>query len=223
MMPLRTPRISHRNPQVANCSQDIVQRLADVKALSTQFRAVSVVRTRLTLRDVSLYVQKDTQDLPLPETAECLAANALLRICGLRFDVCEKQNTEYMSPSGRAPFVKCGSDIVSEMEPIARYLCGRGVAACSRLDSADGPRLRALCSLLQSSLSAAELRVCWLHDATRRSLTDPRVSSGYPWPLCRFVAFQKRRRAIHWLRAVDGAKGGATFSLEQLYDQDDSS
>lgn len=42
-------------------------------------------------------------------------------MCNLPFEVQMRWNAEWMSPSGRVPFLKCGKFIIPELEAIAQH------------------------------------------------------------------------------------------------------
>ncbi|XP_049799530.1 metaxin-2-like [Schistocerca nitens] len=175
-------------------------------------------------RDLSLYVLRCMYDVPLPEHAECLAVDALLRMLSLDFEVEEPANVEYMSPSGRAPFIKCGRQLVSELDPILHHLSRKGVSLSSDLTEEDTHRQEQLWSLVQCTLSAAELRVCWLHPKTRDTLTEPQVVGRYPWPLSTIIGRRKRNEALSWLTAREPSGTAASdleLSLDTVYKQVD--
>uniref|UniRef100_A0AAY5EMR9 Metaxin 2 n=1 Tax=Electrophorus electricus TaxID=8005 RepID=A0AAY5EMR9_ELEEL len=46
---------------------------------------------------------------------------AYLRMCGLPVRVCCRANAEYMSPSGKVPFIHVGNQVVSELGPIVQF------------------------------------------------------------------------------------------------------
>ena len=66
-------------------------------------------------------------------------------------------NAEFMSPSGRVPFIKCGAFVVSELEPIVQFAANKGVTLCSRLSTEERAEMRAYMSLITNVLVNAEV------------------------------------------------------------------
>lgn len=50
-----------------------------------------------------------------------------MKISNLPFEVQMRWNAEWMSPSGRVPFLKCGKFIIPELEAIAQHCEKKGV------------------------------------------------------------------------------------------------
>uniref|UniRef100_A0A674DEK1 Metaxin 2 n=1 Tax=Salmo trutta TaxID=8032 RepID=A0A674DEK1_SALTR len=51
----------------------------------------------------------------------CFLSQAYLRMCNLPVHVSCRSNAEYMSPSGKVPFVHVGNQVVSELGPIVQF------------------------------------------------------------------------------------------------------
>lgn len=50
--------------------------------------------------DVKLFQPFEVEQILLPDNANCLAVQAFLRMCNLKYDIIYKKNAEDMSPSG---------------------------------------------------------------------------------------------------------------------------
>uniref|UniRef100_A0A3B3YCV5 Metaxin 2 n=1 Tax=Poecilia mexicana TaxID=48701 RepID=A0A3B3YCV5_9TELE len=57
----------------------------------------------------------------LSDHASSLSVQAYLRMCGLPIQVVCRYNAEYMSPSGKIPFIHVGNQVVSELGPIVQF------------------------------------------------------------------------------------------------------
>uniref|UniRef100_A0A3B3TVF6 Metaxin 2 n=1 Tax=Poecilia latipinna TaxID=48699 RepID=A0A3B3TVF6_9TELE len=57
----------------------------------------------------------------LSDHASSLSVQAYLRMCGLPIQVVCRYNAEYMSPSGKIPFIHVGNQVVSELGPVVQF------------------------------------------------------------------------------------------------------
>ncbi|XP_062528872.1 uncharacterized protein LOC101745843 isoform X2 [Bombyx mori] len=154
--------------------------------------------------NVKLYQPYEVEQILLPDNASCLAVQAFLKMCNLPFEVEMRWNAEFMSPSGRVPFIKCGAFVVSELEPIVQFAANKGVTLCAQLSTEEKAEMRAYMSLITNVLVNAELYISWLDNDTYNAVTRVRNSSVYPWPLGWLQTRQKRNavakrlKALHW-------------------------
>ncbi|XP_028178156.1 uncharacterized protein LOC114365717, partial [Ostrinia furnacalis] len=154
--------------------------------------------------NVKLFQPYEVEQILLPDNASCLAVQAFLKMCNLPFEVEMRWNAEFMSPSGRVPFIKCGAFVVSELEPVVQFAANKGVSLCARLPAEEKAEMRAYMSLITNVLVNAELYISWLDDETFNAVTKVRNSSVYPWPLgwiqtrAKRNAVAKRLKALHW-------------------------
>ena len=58
----------------------------------------------------------------IPDSASVFGVKAYLRMCGLKYNDELRTNVEFMSPSGKIPFIKCGPIVISELEPIISFI-----------------------------------------------------------------------------------------------------
>ncbi|XP_026741955.1 uncharacterized protein LOC113504066 isoform X2 [Trichoplusia ni] len=154
--------------------------------------------------NVKLFQPYEVEQILLPDNASCLAVQAFLKMCNLPFEVEMRWNAEFMSPSGRVPFIKCGAFVVSELEPIVQFAANKGVTLCARLTTEEKAEMRAYMSLITNVLVNAELYISWVDNDTFNAVTKVRNSSVYPWPLgwlqtrAKRNAVIKRLKALHW-------------------------
>ncbi|XP_041988667.1 metaxin-2 isoform X2 [Aricia agestis] len=154
--------------------------------------------------NVKLFQPYEVEQILLPDNASCLAVQAFLKMCNLPFEVEMRWNAEFMSPSGRVPFIKCGAFVVPELESIAQFAANKGVTLTSKLSSEERAEMRAYMSLITNVLVNAELYISWLDQETFNAVTKVRNSSVYPWPLgwiqtrSKRAAVVKRLKALHW-------------------------
>ncbi|XP_022817109.1 metaxin-2 isoform X2 [Spodoptera litura] len=154
--------------------------------------------------NVKLFQPYEVEQILLPDNASCLAVQAFLKMCNLPFEVEMRWNAEFMSPSGRVPFIKCGAFVVSELEPIVQFAANKGVSLCGKLSTEEKAEMRAYMSLITNVLVNAELYISWVDSETFNAVTKVRNSSVYPWPLgwlqtrAKRNAVIKRLKALHW-------------------------
>ncbi|XP_063898079.1 uncharacterized protein LOC110373783 isoform X2 [Helicoverpa armigera] len=154
--------------------------------------------------NVKLFQPYEVEQILLPDNASCLAVQAFLKMCNLPFEVEMRWNAEFMSPSGRVPFIKCGAFVVSELEPIVQFAANKGVTLCGKLSTEEKAEMRAYMSLITNVLVNAELYISWVDNETFNAVTKVRNSSVYPWPLgwlqtrAKRNAVIKRLKALHW-------------------------
>ncbi|XP_075988242.1 metaxin-2 isoform X5 [Anticarsia gemmatalis] len=152
--------------------------------------------------NVKLFQPYEVEQILLPDNASCLAVQAFLKMCNLPFEVEMRWNAEFMSPSGRVPFIKCGAFVVSELEPIVQFAANKGVSLCGRLSTEEKAEMRAYMSLITNVLVNAELYISWVDNDTFNAVTKVRNSSVYPWPLGWLQTRAKRNNVIKRLKAL---------------------
>ncbi|XP_074071744.1 metaxin-2 isoform X3 [Macrotis lagotis] len=72
--------------------------------------------------DATLYQQLKGEQILLSDNASSLAVQAFLQMCELPIKVVCRANAEYMSPSGKVPFIHVGNQVVSELGPIVQFV-----------------------------------------------------------------------------------------------------
>lgn len=167
--------------------------------------------------DVKLYQPYETEQILLPDMANCLAVQAFLKMCELSFSVEYKANAEDMSPSGRVPFIKCGACLVSDLEPITNFVASKGVALTDHLEAVQKSDMRAYMSLVNTVLGNAENYITWVEPETYYNVTKPRYGSVHPFPLNHILTYLKRQSAIKRLNAL----GWYRKSLDKVYEEVD--
>ncbi|KAF2347705.1 Metaxin glutathione S-transferase domain [Trinorchestia longiramus] len=168
--------------------------------------------------DVKLFQPFEVEQILLPESAACLSVAAFLRMCKLDFKKEERANAEFMSPSGRVPFIKAGAFVVAELEHIITFVGHKTVSLTEHLDSTQTSDMRAYMSLVNNVLGSAELYVSWVHPETYNSVTAPRYSSVYPWPLGAVLTWQRRRMVLKRLQLL----GWKDKTLKEVYGEVDN-
>lgn len=143
-----------------------------------------------------LYQPYEVEQILLPDSANCLAVQAFLKMCDIQFDVILRHNAEYMSPSGRVPFIKCGAFLVSEFDNIVSFIGTKGTSLSDHLSSTCKADMRAYMSLVNNVFVNAELYICWVDEETLNEVTKPRHGSVYPWPLNHFLNWQKKKEVV---------------------------
>lgn len=163
-----------------------------------------------------LYQPHEVEQILLPDNANCLAVQALFRMCDLDFEVKPKWNTEYMSPTRKVPFIKCGFSIISGFEDIVAFLTRKGVSLSKDLTQEENINLRAYSSLINNVLYHAELYICWYDETTYNTITKVRHGSVYPWPLNHLVNCQKRNQVCKRLNALGWTDKTSAAVLEEV-------
>ncbi|KMQ97883.1 metaxin-2-like isoform 2 protein [Lasius niger] len=163
---------------------------------------------------ITLYQPYEVEQILLPDNANCLAVQAFLKMCQLDFQIEPRKNAEFMSPSGRVPFIKCGTKLISEYDGIVTHIGSKGISLSDHLDSAAKVDMRAYLSLVNNVFVNAELYICWVDTAILNAVTKPRHGSVYPWPLNHYLNWQKRREVIKKLNVL----GWYNKSLDEVFD-----
>lgn len=143
--------------------------------------------------DVKLFQPRRMEQILLHDSAACLSAEAFLLMCNLDFSVEERANAEYMSPTGKVPFIKAGAFVISELDRIVSYASLMKATLTAGMNNAQKADMRAYMSLVNNVLGSAEMYVSWLHEGIYTAVTQPRYSSVYPWPLSAVLTYMKRR------------------------------
>ncbi|KAE8280976.1 Metaxin-2 Mitochondrial outer membrane import complex protein 2 [Larimichthys crocea] len=162
----------------------------------------------------TLYQPLKEDQILLSDCASSLAVQAYLRMCGLPVQVVCRANAEYMSPSGKIPFIHVGNQVVSELSPIVQFTKAKGHSLSDGLDDVQRAEMKAYMELVNNMLLTAELYIQWCDDATAAEISRPRYSSPYSWPLSNILAYQKQWEVRRKMNAVGW--GGKT--LEQVYE-----
>ncbi|KOC69459.1 Metaxin-2 [Habropoda laboriosa] len=153
-------------------------------------------------QNIILYQPYEVEQILLPDNANCLAVQAFLKMCDLKFKVEPRTNAEYMSPSGRVPFIKCGAFLISEFDNIVSFIGHKGISLSDHLSPASKADMRAYMSLVNNVFVNAELYICWVDETTLNEVTKGRHGSAYPWPLNHFLNWQKRKEVIKKLNIL---------------------
>ncbi|KAG7209688.1 hypothetical protein KM043_011333 [Ampulex compressa] len=126
------------------------------------------------LPPIKVYQPYEVEQILVPDNANCLAVQAFLKICQLKFQIEPRPNAEYMSPSGN-----------------------KGISPSKTLLSPDAKAdMRAYISLVNNVFVNAELYICWVENTTYETITKQRYGSVYPWPLNHLLNGKKRKEVI---------------------------
>ncbi|XP_054710834.1 metaxin-2-like [Uloborus diversus] len=164
--------------------------------------------------DAKLYQPFEVEQILLSDNAACLSIKAFLRMCNLNFQVEMRTNADSMSPSGSVPFLRCGKVVISEVEPIMRFVQAKGINLNSHLDNPGKADMKAYISLVNIVLRNAELYVSWCDKTTLKEVTKPRFTSSLPWPVNHILCWQTKYEVKKKLKTVDWN----SKSLEDVYE-----
>ncbi|XP_062302998.1 metaxin-2 isoform X1 [Osmerus eperlanus] len=164
--------------------------------------------------NATLYQPLREDQILLSDCASSLAVQAYLRMCGLPVQVICRPNAEYMSPSGKVPFVQVGNQVVSELGPIVQFTKAKGHTLSDGLDDVQRAEMKAYMELVNNMLFTAELYIQWCDETTAAEISRPRYSSPFSWPLNHILAYQKQWEVRRKMNAI----GWVGKSLEQVYE-----
>ncbi|CAK9834159.1 MTX2 [Anthophora retusa] len=164
-------------------------------------------------REIVLYQPFEVEQILLPDNANCLAVQAFLKMCNIDFRIELKHNAEYMSPTGRVPFIKCEEHVIAEFDNIVSFMGNKGKSLSDHLSPASKADMTAYMSLVNNVFANAELYICWVHEATFNKVTKVRHGWEYPWPLNHFLNWQKRKEVIKKLNVF----GWYNKTIEEVY------
>uniref|UniRef100_A0A8C2F562 Metaxin 2 n=2 Tax=Cyprinus carpio TaxID=7962 RepID=A0A8C2F562_CYPCA len=159
--------------------------------------------------NATLYQPLKEDQILLSDSASSLAVQTFLRMCGLPVLVSCRANAEYMSPSGKVPFIQVGNQVVSELGPIVQFTKAKGHSLSDGLDDVQRAEMKAYMELVNNMLLTAEVQTC-----TRPHISRPRYSSPYSWPLNHILAYQKQWEVRRKMNVI----GWSGKSLEQVYE-----
>ncbi|XP_031414127.1 metaxin-2 [Clupea harengus] len=164
--------------------------------------------------NATLYQPLSDEQILLSDNASSLAVQAYLKMCALPVRVSCRANAEFMSPSGKVPFIHVGNQVVSELGPIVQFTKAKGHSLSEGLDDVQRAEMKAYMELVNNMLLTAELYIQWCDDSTAGEISRPRYSSPYSWPLSHILAYQKQWEVRRKMNAI----GWAGKSLEQVYE-----
>ncbi|KAK0166006.1 hypothetical protein PV328_004468 [Microctonus aethiopoides] len=164
---------------------------------------------------IKLYQPFEVEQILLPDNANCLAVQAFLHMCNLEYQIEPRKNAEFMSPSGRVPFIQCGAFLISDFDNIVRFIGNKGTALSHDLSPDEKADMRAYMSLINNGLGNAEQYVCWLDPMIVDSVTKKRHGSVYPWPLNHILNWQKQRQVTKKLKVL----GLYNKTIDEIYDE----
>lgn len=152
--------------------------------------------------DAAVYQPNDSEQSLLYEYAECLSLQTFLTMCDLPFRIEVRPNAEYMSPNGIVPFLQAGKVVIAGFQPIVDFVARKGAQLPYSLTEAEMADMQALQCLVQNVLLNAEKYICWAHEPTLHSVTLPRFSAPYTWPLNHIVPFLRRYQMRNQLKTL---------------------
>ncbi|XP_030637332.1 metaxin-2 isoform X2 [Chanos chanos] len=131
--------------------------------------------------NATLYQPLKEDQILLSDCASSLAVQAYLRMCGLPVQVRCRANAEYMSPSGKVPFIHVGNQVISELGPIVQFTKAKGHSLSDGLDDVQRAEMKAYMELVNNMLLTAELYIQWCDDNTAAEWEIRRKMSAVGW------------------------------------------
>ncbi|KAL0626304.1 Metaxin-2 [Plecturocebus cupreus] len=165
------------------------------------------------LTGLELLASSDPFALASPKV---LKLQAFLQMCNLPIKVVCRANAEYMSPSGKVPFIHVGNQVVSELGPIVQFVKAKGHSLSDGLDEVQKAEMKAYMELVNNMLLTAELYLQWCDEATVGEITHARYGSPYPWPLNHILAYQKQWEVKRKMKAIGWGKKTLDQVLEDV-------
>ncbi|XP_064595149.1 metaxin-2-like [Liolophura sinensis] len=156
--------------------------------------------------NVSFYQPYESDQILLPDCANCLAVKTFLHMNGLNFLVELRTNAEEMSPSGRVPFIQVGAFLISELDPIIAFVNTKGFNLSENLNEIQRSEMRAYMSLVENILVNAELYICWCEDTVYSQVTKKRHGSIHPWPLNHLLPWKRRQEIKSRMKSTGWGK-----------------
>jgi len=162
-----------------------------------------------------LFQPYEGSQISLPDFANCLTVKAFLRMCDLSFKLELRENAEYMSPSGKVPFIRLDRLLISEADPIISHINMKGQTLSDSLSEVEKSDMRAFISMVNNILGKAELYMAWCESKVSEEITIPRYGYSFPWPLNRIIPWKKQREIKKSLNAT----GWLNKSLDEVCDE----
>uniref|UniRef100_A0A1B6CDZ3 Metaxin glutathione S-transferase domain-containing protein n=1 Tax=Clastoptera arizonana TaxID=38151 RepID=A0A1B6CDZ3_9HEMI len=144
-----------------------------------------------------LYLPTLQDQVLLPDYANCLVVETLLRMCNIKYEICCKNNVEEMSPNGEVPFLKFGSVVISGFKPMVDFLLTKniGLPLKENLNSLQVVERDLIMSMCTLTFENAEKYFIWFQDANK-TLSESRYGSKYPWPL-NIIKVRRKVASVH--------------------------
>uniref|UniRef100_A0A915PG37 Metaxin glutathione S-transferase domain-containing protein n=1 Tax=Setaria digitata TaxID=48799 RepID=A0A915PG37_9BILA len=152
--------------------------------------------------DAVLYIPYHMQAL-LYEYADCLAVRTLLRMAKLPIRLEERPNVEFMSPTGKVPFLQMHSFLIPEFQPVVDFLAKHNIKLSAGLTDIQRADMYAHMSLFDEILRNIEIYMMWIDKRNYSQVTRYRYGSVYLWPLNTILPWMKRREMSSYLAALE--------------------
>ncbi|VDN01419.1 unnamed protein product [Thelazia callipaeda] len=152
--------------------------------------------------DAALFTPCHNEQALLYEYADCLAVQAFLKMAELPVHLEERPNAEFMSPSGKVPFLKLQTILIPGFQPIVDFVAKRGVNLSAGLTDAEQADMYAHMALLEEMLRNIEIYMMWIDNRNYWQVTENRYGSVYSWPLNVILPRLKRREMSRYLNAL---------------------
>lgn len=139
----------------------------------------------------------------ITEYADSLSAQTFLRMAGLPYHIRQRPNAEFISPTGKVPFLKLKNILVAEFTGIVNFVAKKGVKLSSHLNDVQTADMAAHVSVVDHLLRNIETYILWAHDETYSQITRVRYASVYHWPLTSILPALKRREILEQLNDME--------------------
>ncbi|TKR88525.1 hypothetical protein L596_012757 [Steinernema carpocapsae] len=138
----------------------------------------------------------------LYEYADCLAVRAYLKMISLPFRLEQRPNAEFMSPTGKVPFLKLQEHLIAEFQPIVDCVAKKGLKLSANLTDAQLIDMYAHMAMIEETLKFVEMHLVWFDNATYDQVTRSRYGTVYLWPLCSILPTLKRQEIGSYLERL---------------------
>ncbi|CAJ0572528.1 unnamed protein product, partial [Mesorhabditis spiculigera] len=153
--------------------------------------------------DAYLFTPFISEQALLYECADCLAAQTFLRMAGLPYQLRQRPNADFISPTGKVPFLKLNETLIAEFAGIVGFVAQKGVNLSGHLTETQSAEMMAHMSVIDLLLRNIEMWIVWRHDDTFWRTTAPRIASVFHWPLTVLLPRLRRRDMFSQLNDHD--------------------
>ncbi|KAL7075701.1 hypothetical protein ACQ4LE_005170 [Meloidogyne hapla] len=168
--------------------------------------------------DAVLFAPLQDEQAMMDQFADTLAVRVFLKMANLPYKLEQRQNADFMSPTGEVPFLRVKNSLIAEFSPIVDFVGKKGIKLSDSLTASDQSDIQAYCALIEETLRNAEKYISWLDEECYDNVTSGRYSSVYNFPLNLFLPLLKQREVYKYL-CQNGWADNSIKSVVELCDR----